>query len=58
MNDINETIAHITCNKCDKRWQVLNEDGTDWDEQATASVYQADQHACQPPRSLVPTESI
>lgn len=29
-----------------KRWQVLNEDGTDWDEQATAEQYHAEQHDC------------
>jgi hypothetical protein len=46
MNDINENIAHITCNKCGKHWQVLNEDGTDWDEPATAEVYHSENHAC------------
>lgn len=45
--EFNESIAHITCNLCGKRWQVLNEEGTDWDEQATASIYHAEQHDCQ-----------
>lgn len=47
MSDINESIAHISCNLCGKQWQVLNEDGTDWDEQATAAQYHTEQHDCQ-----------
>ena len=45
--EFNESIAHITCNLCGKRWQVLNEEGTDWDETATAEQYHAEQHDCQ-----------
>lgn len=33
-----EGIAHITC-FCGAEFQVLNEDGTDWDEGATAELY-------------------
>ena len=46
MYDINENIARISCNECGKQWQVLNEDGTDWDEQATAEQYHAEEHQC------------
>ena len=46
MNDINPNIAHISCNLCGKQWQVLNEEGTDWDEQATAEQYHAEEHVC------------
>jgi hypothetical protein len=48
MSEFNETIAHITCQKCGKHWQVLNEAGTDWDEQATAEQYQSGEHDCAP----------
>lgn len=41
MNEINPSASHISCNICGKQWQVLNEDGTDWDEQATAELYQS-----------------
>lgn len=47
MNDINEFIAHISCGLCGKRWQVLSDDGTDWNEQATAELYYAERHDCQ-----------
>jgi hypothetical protein len=50
MSEINEQISHITCNLCGKQWQVLNEEGTDWDEQATAESYQSGQHICEPPQ--------
>ena len=46
MNEINESIAHISCNLCGKQWQILNEEGTDWDEQLTAEQYHAEQHDC------------
>ena len=46
MENFNPNISHITCNLCGKRWQVLNEDGTDWDEQATAELYQSENHQC------------
>ncbi|MGB9866708.1 MAG: hypothetical protein ACPLPR_02215 [Bacillota bacterium] len=36
--EVNEQIAHITC-KCGAKFQVLNADGADWDEQATAEAY-------------------
>ena len=46
MENFNQNIAHISCNKCGKQWQVLNEGGTDWDEQATAEQYHAEEHNC------------
>jgi len=48
MNEINESIAHITCNLCGKHWQVLNEEGTDWDEPTTSEEYHSEQHNCNP----------
>lgn len=51
MDEINDSIAHITCNLCNKRWQVLNEGGTDWDEQATAALYNSEPHVCVTGRS-------
>ena len=58
--EFNEAIAHITCNLCGKRWQVLNEECTDWDEAATAEQYHAEQHDCQNvvsnPEELWPNE--
>jgi Fe2+ or Zn2+ uptake regulation protein len=47
MNNINESIAHITCNNCGKQWQVLNEEETDWDEQLTAEQYHSKEHNCE-----------
>lgn len=44
----NPNISHISCNLCGKVWQVLNEDGTDWDEAATAEIYHSEQHECNP----------
>lgn len=38
MNDIVEHIAHLTA-PSGKRYQVLNQDGTDWDEAATQEAY-------------------
>lgn len=38
--EINPAIAHIVC-PCGSKFQVLNHDGTDWDEDATAAAYQA-----------------
>jgi hypothetical protein len=48
MENINPNIAHISCNLCGKQWQVLNEEGTEWDEQATAEQYQSEEHNCNP----------
>lgn len=48
---IDPMIAYITC-ACGQQFQVLNEDGTDWDEAKTASAYYAHVAtcpACQPP---------
>ena len=39
MNEIVESIAHLTA-PSGKRYQVLNADGTDWDEAATVAAYQ------------------
>lgn len=47
MDEFNQNVAHISCPKCNRKWQVLNEDGTDWDEVATASQYYADISVCQ-----------
>jgi hypothetical protein len=47
MNEINESIAHISCQHCGKKWQVLNDEGTDWNEPATAELYQSEDHNCQ-----------
>lgn len=47
--EFNPNISHITCNLCGKHWQVLNDDGTDWDEQATAAQYHAEPHDCENP---------
>ena len=38
-SDINESIAYIQDG--DEYFQVLNETGDDWDEQATAALYQS-----------------
>lgn len=38
--DYDPNIAHITVNG--KVYQVLNEDGTDWDEAATKALMEAD----------------
>ncbi len=38
--DIIETIAHITVGGV--KYQVLNEDGTDWDEEATKALIEKD----------------
>jgi hypothetical protein len=46
MENFDQTKAHISCNKCGKQWQVLSEDGTDWDEQATAEQHHAEEHDC------------
>lgn len=35
-----ESIAHLTA-PSGKKYQVLNADGTDWDEAATAAAYRA-----------------
>ena len=50
--NINPNISHITCQICGKSWQVLNEEGTDWDEQKTAEGYHAENHNCQPPTKI------
>lgn len=39
MENINQSIAHIDCPYCNRTWQVLNEDGTDWDEEKTTTEY-------------------
>ena len=36
---INILIAHLEC-QCGEKFQMLNVDGTDWDETATAVLYQ------------------
>lgn len=36
----NPNIAHITIGE--KVYQVLNEDGTDWDEEATKALIESD----------------
>lgn len=36
--EINEMIAYLTA-PSGRRYQVLNEEGTDWDEVATAAAY-------------------
>jgi hypothetical protein len=46
MENINQNIAHIYCSKCDTTWQVLNEDGTDWDEEKTVKIYKEDIKNC------------
>ena len=38
MADVNELIAHIIA-PSGKKYQVLNEEGTDWDEEATKTAY-------------------
>ena len=38
--DFNPNIAFIT-HADGKKFQVLNEDGTDWDEAATKALYEA-----------------
>ena len=38
-SEINESIAYIQDG--DEYFQVLNETGDDWDEQATAALYQS-----------------
>jgi hypothetical protein len=48
MENFDQTMAHISCNKCSKQWQVLNEEGTDWDEEATATLYYSEKHNCNP----------
>lgn len=47
MDEFKPNIAHITCQICGKAWQVLNEDGTDWDEQKTAEAYGDGTHVCE-----------
>lgn len=37
---IDDTIAHIT-DPDGRRYQVLNADGDDWDEDATRALYEA-----------------
>jgi Fe2+ or Zn2+ uptake regulation protein len=46
METFNESIAHIACNTCGKVWQVINEEGTDWDEAKTAELYNSENHNC------------
>lgn len=48
MNEIDATLAHISCDQCGQSWQVLNEEGTDWDEHKTALNYRAQEHSCEP----------
>ena len=36
---INEQVAHIGC-QCGQKFQVLDVDGTDWDEAETSTLYQ------------------
>ena len=48
MDDFNESIAYITC-QCGERFQVVNEDGTDWDAIATADLYNDHLPACPGP---------
>ena len=40
MTPVNESIAHLTA-PSGKKYQVLNADGSDWDEVATRAAYQA-----------------
>lgn len=47
MENFNPNIAHITCNKCGKTWQVVNEEGTDWDEEQTSLLYRSEEHNCE-----------
>lgn len=42
---IDEQMATIQC-QCGEKFQALNQDGTDWDEAATAAVYQAHLKVC------------
>lgn len=44
MNDYNPNIAYITA-RDGTVFQVLNEKGTDWDEEATAALYEEYQAA-------------
>lgn len=44
--EINEMIAHLTAPD-GTRYQVLNEEGTDWDEAATAEAYRVGEAAKQ-----------
>jgi hypothetical protein len=46
MAEINESIANITCG-CGERFQVLNEEGTDWNERETAIQYYTHGADCQ-----------
>lgn len=46
MSEINENLPRISCSLCGQQWQVLNEDGTDWDEVATAAQYNNVNHRC------------
>lgn len=46
MQEFDSNISHISCQHCNKVWQVLNEHGTDWDEEATAELYHAENHNC------------
>jgi hypothetical protein len=39
LEDINPNVAHIKDG--DEFYQVLNQDGTDWDEEATKAQYEA-----------------
>lgn len=38
MEDFVETIAHLTAPD-GRKFQVLNAEGTDWDEEATVALY-------------------
>lgn len=44
-NTIDTDISFITCS-CGQEFQVLNADGTDWDENATAQAYDAHLPSC------------
>lgn len=40
-----EDIAYITCS-CGEKFQVLNQDKTDWDEAETSKLYQEHLKKC------------
>lgn len=36
--DVDPRVAHIECGECHCQFQVLNAEGTDWDEAATITL--------------------